>query len=70
MKRHDQSTNGIMGLFPLVMGLPVRFTMTVDKKRNIFKYTAGHIVGWTLDPVDVARVERYTELEIHLENLP
>ena len=70
LKRHDQSTSGIMGLLPLVKDLPIRFTVTVDKKRNIFKFTPGKIVGWTLDPVDVARVENSTEEELMLEKLP
>ena len=60
----------MMCVFPLVMGLPVRFTMTVNKKRNIFRYTEGHVAGWTVDPVDVARVENCTDLEIHLEKPP
>ena len=47
LKRPDSDTGGIMGLFPLVKNLPIRFTSTVDKKRKIFKFTAGTIVGWT-----------------------
>ena len=56
LRRHDQSTGGIMGLFPMVYNLPVTFTATVDKKRKIFKFTHGHIVGWTLDVVDEKHV--------------
>ena len=59
-----------MGLFPLVKDLPIRFTTTVDKKRKIFKFSAGAIIGWTLDPVDVARVEACTDPEMVLEKLP
>ena len=44
LRKHDQSTGGIMGLFPMVYNLPVTFTATVDKKRKIFKFTEGHIV--------------------------
>ena len=70
LKRHDQDTGGIMGLFPLVKDLPIRFTSTVDKKRKIFKFTAGTIVGWTLDPIDVAPVEATTDREIVLQKQP
>ena len=59
-----------MGLFPMVQGLPVRFTCTVEKKRKIFKFTCGKIVGWTLDPVDEERVAASTELEIILQKKP
>ena len=44
-KRHDQHTNGIMGLMPLVYGLPVRFTRTVDALRKIHKFTRGVLIG-------------------------
>ena len=59
-----------MGLFPLVKNLPIRFTSTVDKKRKIFKFTAGTIVGWTLDPIDVTRVEATSDAEIILQKQP
>ena len=70
LKRHDQDTGGIMGLFPLVKDLPVRFTTTVDKKRKVVKFTAGTIVGWTLDPIDVACVDASTDAEIVLQKQP
>ena len=41
LKRHDQSTTGIIGLFPLVMELPVRFTTTVDKKTQHLQIHRG-----------------------------
>ena len=53
LKRRDQSTNGIMGLFPLVMELPVRFTTTVDKKNATSSNTPrvilqdGPSIHWT-----------------------
>ena len=45
---HDQKTGGIMGLLPLVLGLPVRVTQTVDRDRHIFKNSRGASVGWVL----------------------
>ena len=70
LRRHDQSTGGIMGLFPMVCNLPVTFTATVDKKRKIFKFTHGHIVGWTLDVADEQRVRETMDFEIVLERQP
>ena len=70
LKRHDQSTGGIMGLFPLVHDLPVRFTATVDKRHRIFKFAFGKIVGRALDPIDQALVAASTEAEIMLERQP
>ena len=68
--RHDQSTGGIMGLFPMVYNLPVTFTANVDKKRKIFKFTSGHIVGWTLSEQDEKRLQESTDFEIVLETQP
>ena len=59
-----------MGLFPMVYNLPVSFTATVDKQRNIFKFTHGHIVGWTLDVADEKRVRESMDFEIVLEKQP
>ena len=41
LAQHDQRTSGIMGLFPCVGNMPVRFTDTIDRGLNIFKNTAG-----------------------------
>ena len=59
-----------MGLFPMVYNLPVTFTCTVDKKRKIFKFTQGNVVGWTLDVADESRVRETTDSEIVLQNQP
>ena len=70
LRRHDQDTKGIMGLLPLVAELPVRFTMTLDKVREIYKFAKGNVVGWTLDPVDEVRLRDSTESEIVLLKMP
>jgi len=70
LQRHDQSTGGIMGLFPMVYNLPVTFTANVDKKRKIFKFTCGHIVGWTLSEQDEKRVQESSDFEIVLQKQP
>ena len=59
-----------MGLFPMVYNLPVTFTCTVDKKRKIFKFTQGNVVGWTLDIEDESRVRESLDFEIVLQKQP
>ena len=44
---HDQKTSGIMGLLPLIKGLPVRLTEHVDRGKALFKNTKCKIHGWT-----------------------
>ena len=45
----DQKTGGIMGLLPLIKGLPVRLTEHVDRGKGLFKNTKCKIHGWTLN---------------------
>jgi hypothetical protein len=56
LRLHDQQTAGIMGLLPLVRGMPVRFTATVDKARGLFKNTRGTLQGWCLEDIDIERL--------------
>ena len=44
---HDQKTGGIMGLLPLIKGLPVRLTEHVDRGKALFKNTKCKIHSWT-----------------------
>ena len=48
LEAHDQKTGGIMGLLPLVRGLPVRLTDHVDRGLGLFKKSKCTIHGWTL----------------------
>ena len=70
MKYHDMKTAGILGLFPCTANLPVRFTHTLDKKRRIFKFARGRLVGWELHKVDQERVEGTQDHEILLSRQP
>eukprot|EP00973_Karenia_brevis_P051643 7171859-Karenia_brevis.AAC.1 len=70
LQQHDQNTGGIMGLCPLTYNCPMRFTMTVDASRRIFKYTRCHLIGWELHDRDEERVTGCSEPEIVLERLP
>ena len=44
---HDQKTGGIMGLLPLIKGLPVRLTEHVSRNKGLFKNTKCKIHSWT-----------------------
>ena len=46
---HDQKTGGIMGLCPLVKGLPVRLTDHVDRDLGLYKQTKCTVHGWSLN---------------------
>ena len=70
LRRHDQQTNGLPGVFPCVFNLPVRFTHSVDPERKIFKFTVGRLLGWELQDVDHARVQACTDAEMVLKRLP
>lgn len=43
---HDQHTSHIASHVPLVKGLPVRLTDSVDRSRALFRGRRGVIVGW------------------------
>ena len=45
---HDQKTGGIMGLFPLVRGMPVRLTAHINRELALYKTTKCKIHGWKL----------------------
>ena len=48
LELHDQKTGGIMGLLPLIRGLPVRLTDHVDRGLGLFKNSKCTIHNWTL----------------------
>ena len=70
LQLHDMKTGGIMGLLPCTWNLPVRFTHTLDKKRKIFKFARGRLVGWELHQVDQERVAGSADTEILLSRQP
>ena len=60
-----------MGLCPLVRGIPVRFSETVDRERQIFKHTRGVLTGWELTARERDRVAGSAEEEeIVLTSMP
>ena len=48
LSRDDAKTGGMMSLLPLIKGLPVRMTETVDRAFGIVKHRAGIVLGWIL----------------------
>ena len=51
---HDQKTGGIMGLLPLVRGLPVRLTNTVSFELQLYRNRRCTIIVWTLHSDEAA----------------
>ena len=47
---HDQKTGHITSIMPLCMGLPVRLTESIDRKRQLYRNRSGNIVGWAPHP--------------------
>jgi hypothetical protein len=64
----DDKTAGIMGLLPLVKGMPMRCTNTIDRDGLLFKHTRCILRGWELDPVDEELLRQCAEAE-YVSNL-
>ena len=47
LQRHDKECGGLYGVLPLCVGMPVRATDHLDRKRGILKGTKGYVVGWS-----------------------
>ena len=47
LQRHDKECGGLYGLLPLCVGMPVRATEHLDRRRCILKGCRGTIVGWS-----------------------
>ena len=52
LQRHEQDTADIMRVCLLRFNCPMRFNMTVDARRRIFKQTWCHLNGWELHERD------------------
>ena len=46
--RHDQGTAHLASILPLVQGLPVRLTESIDRRRKLYRGRRGVIFGWAL----------------------
>jgi len=63
LKYSDDRTAGIMGLLPLVQGMPMRCTDNIDRDRQLYKHTRVTLEGLELDPVDVQILDTCTDAE-------
>ena len=70
LQLHDQATNGIMGVFPAVKGMPVRFTETTDREKLIFKNSRGKLKGWQLEQIDFERLQGHANPQEVLSLMP
>ena len=68
LRRHDQQTAGIMGLLPLVRGMPVRVTQTLPDLKPLQVFNTHE--GWQMQPEDQNAVQNCAESEIVLANAP
>ena len=67
---HDQRTNGIMGVLPLVHGMPVRFTDSVCPALKLHKNTPGKLKGVVLDGDQLAMIQNSADSEVVLTRMP
>ena len=72
LQRHDQATAGIMGLLPLLPGMPVRITQTLPELKpwGLFKNTRGQLFGWSLAEEDIAAIPACQQPELVLQKMP
>ena len=59
LEYHERYTNGIPGILPLTLDLPVRFTDSPNpqaKEQGIYKFTKGIVRGWQLEEAEANRV--------------
>ena len=65
---HDQQTSGILGLLPLVKGLPVRLTETISRQLKLSKNKRGVIAGWTLHSDEASEVSGSERVLSHMSD--
>ena len=53
LSMHDQKTEHLSSVFPLVDDLPVRLTDSIDRDRGLYKGRRGRLHGWTKHPDDI-----------------
>ena len=44
--RHDQDTGHLSSIFPLVEGLPIRLSESIDRDYQLFRSRRGFLYGW------------------------
>ncbi len=67
LQRRDQDTSAVVGVMPLVRGLPARLTLKLYGKLELFKHTKGSIVGWSAHEAEDSVMENGRRV---LQDLP
>jgi hypothetical protein len=70
LELHDRDTAGIMGMLPLVLGMPMRFTYSESREQGVFKHSRGHLRGWILTEQEKQRIQDIQDPEIVLHDRP
>ena len=70
LKYSDDKTAGMMGLLPLVRGMPMKCTDTIDRDQELFKHTRCVLEGFELDPIDAELLSKCKESEHVLQRPP
>ena len=60
----------MMGLLPLVRGMPMKCTDTIDRDQELFKHTRCVLEGFELDPIDAELLSKCKESEHVLQRPP
>ena len=69
---HDRFTSGILGLFPAVLDLLVRFTDTPRgpaKEMGVFENARGWLRGWDLPDSEQSRLQDLEDAEVVLAKI-
>jgi hypothetical protein len=64
LELHDRDTAGIMGMLPLVLDMPMRFTYTENRTEGVFQHSRGILCGWILTDREKERIQQLDEPEI------
>lgn len=67
---HDKQTAGILGIMPLIKGMPVRFTDSYNRDVGAFKHATALLVGWGISLAEQSRLEILEEPEVVLQYCP
>ncbi len=70
LELHDRDTAGIMGMLPLVLDMPMRFTYSENREQGVFKHSRSHLRGWILTEQERQRIQDIQDPEIVLQDRP
>ena len=66
----DDKTAGMMGLLPLVRGMPMRCTATINREQKLFKHARCVLEGIELDSMDEGALKHCQESQYVLQTHP